>query len=306
MPGTRQAGPSPAGFPLAGPYLAGLACALLAVALFAGFTLVSRFGLTSTALTLPGLALLRFGVAGILLFPVVLRRGLGHLRGYQAALLALSGGLGFALLAYAGFRLAPASHGAVLLHGTIPLFTFVLAGGPVSAARKGGLALILAGIGAMAWDSLQGATTGQWLGDGALLLAAFSWSAYGLLAQRLKVAPLHAAALVATGSLAGFLPVYAVLPLPDRAAVAWQDVVAQGIFQGLLLGVVSILVYTRAVAILGAHRTALFTAAVPCITTAAALVLLGEHPTRAAWLGVAAVTLGMGVALGGQRPGAAS
>lgn len=85
-------------------------CAILAVILFASFTVVSRMGLTATALALPDLALLRFGIASLIMLPVLLRRGLGPLRWHQAASLAMTGGLGFALFAYAGFRLAPASH----------------------------------------------------------------------------------------------------------------------------------------------------------------------------------------------------
>ena len=72
---------------------------------------------------------------------------------------------------------------------------------------------------------------------------------------------------------------------------------AQGAFQGVLLGVVSIFVYTRAVASLGAQETALFTAAVPCITTVLAVFLLGEMPSSAALLGVFTVTAGMAIAL---------
>jgi drug/metabolite transporter (DMT)-like permease len=51
------------------------------------------------------------------------------------------------------------------------------------------------------------------------------------------------------------------------------------------------------VASLGAQETALFTAAVPCITTALAVVLLGEIPTSAALLGVFTVTSGMAIAM---------
>ncbi len=161
----------------------GILCALTVVALFAGFTLVSRLGFT-TALTVPDIAMLRFGIAGLLLFPVLLKYGLGTLKWHQAAGLAFTGGLGFALLAYTGFRLAPASHGAVLLHGTIPLFTFVIVywtlREAVKRAQKIGLVLILAGIIAMAWDSLSAATPMQLAGDGALLLAAICWSVYGV------------------------------------------------------------------------------------------------------------------------------
>src|SRR5437868_4219442 len=96
--------------PWPGTKATGVICALIVVALFSGFTLVSRLGLT-TALTVPDIALLRFGVAGLLLFPLMLKYGLRPLRWNQAAGLPFAGGLGFAMFAYTGFRLAPASHG---------------------------------------------------------------------------------------------------------------------------------------------------------------------------------------------------
>jgi drug/metabolite transporter (DMT)-like permease len=279
----------------------GLLCALVVVALFSGFTLVSRLGFSS-ALQLPDVAALRFGIGGLLLLPVFLRKGLGAVSWRQAAVLAFFGGLGFALFAYAGFLLAPASHGAVLLHGTLPLFTF-LAVGLLSSRASGapgfglGLVMILAGIVAMSWDSLAGATTRQLVGDGFLLLASMSWSIYGVIVKRLKIAPAHAASIVAVFSMAIYLPVYALLPGKALASAAWGDILIQAVFQGVFLGVVSIFVYTRAVALLGAQETALFTAAVPCITTGLAVVLLGEIPTAAALTGVAIVTAGMVVAM---------
>jgi drug/metabolite transporter (DMT)-like permease len=279
----------------------GILCALTVVALFAGFTLVSRLGFT-TVLTVPDIAMLRFGIAGLLLFPVFLKYGLGTLKWHQAAGLAFTGGLGFALLAYTGFRLAPASHGAVLLHGTIPLFTFVIVywtlREAVKRAQQIGLVLILAGIIAMAWDSLSGATRLQALGDGALLLAAICWSAYGVTVKRLRVPPVQAASIVATFSMVSFVPVYFLLPGKALHLAAWQDILVQGAFQGVLLGVLSIFVYTRAVASLGAQQTALFTAAVPCITTVLAAFLLKEMPSSAALLGVVMVTAGMAIAMG--------
>jgi drug/metabolite transporter (DMT)-like permease len=52
---------------------------------------------------------------------------------------------------------------------------------------------------------------------------------------------------------------------------------------------------------LGPATTALFTAAVPCVTTVAAIPLLAEHPSPTGMLGVAAVTFGMVVSLRAGR-----
>ena len=294
-----------------GERLAGLVLAALSAALFSGFTLASRLGLSSS-LRLPDLAALRFGIGGTLLLPLLLRTGLRGLGPRRAATLALLGGLGFALLAYAGFSLAPAAHGAVLLHGTIPLFTWSIQRATAGRIRGSlGIAAIALGIALMAWDSLAAAQARQLLGDGFLLLASLSWSSYGILSRRWGVPPAQGAATVAVLSMAAFLPVYLLLPGKAILLLGARQLLLQAAVQGVLIGAVSIFVYTRAVAALGAAQAALFTAAVPCITAVAAIPLLSEVPSGLGWAGVAAVTLGMVLAmrtgaLSGQAAGAGS
>jgi drug/metabolite transporter (DMT)-like permease len=274
----------------------GLSCGVLSVLLFSSFTLFSRRGLSS-ALRPPDLAALRFGVGGALLLPVLLRRGARRAAWRDAGALAGLGGLGFALLAYAGFSLAPAAHGAVLLHGTLPLFTHAIVGATVdrrrAPRRTAGLLLIAAGIGLMAYDSVAVASARQVVGDGFLLLASLSWSSYGVLSRRVGLAPATTAATVAVLSSAVFLPAYAAWPGKALLAAGPREVALQAVVQGALIGAVSILVYTRAVAALGPGTAALFAAAVPCITTLAAIPLLSEHPSGAGLAGVAVVTVGM-------------
>lgn len=278
----------------------GVLCGLLSVILFSSFTLASRLGL-SASLTLPDIAALRFGIGGTLLLPVLLRHGLTGVRRRDAALLALLGGLGFALAAYSGFALAPAAHGAVLLHGTLPLTTLALLGWGARRRRttvqKLGPAIIAAGILLMALDSWAGASARQLLGDGFLLLASLLWSGYGVLSRRLRLPPAQGAAIVAVFSMCAFLPVYALWPGKALFQVAPHELLVQALVQGVLIGAVSIFVYTRAVASLGPATTALFTAAVPCVTTLAAIPLLSEHPSVTGIAGVAAVTCGMIVSL---------
>ncbi len=277
-----------------------MSCGVLSVLLFASFTLVSRLGFSSR-LGLVDLAALRFGIGGTLLFPVFLRADLRGVPRRDLVGLALSGGLGFALLAYTGFSLAPAAHGAVLLHGTLPLFTFAImratSGRSGSGSRTAGIVLIALGIALMASDSLAVASPRQLLGDAFLLFASLSWSSYGVLSKRLGLPPGSGAAIVAVLSLCAFLPVYALWPGKALLTVDRRELVLQGIVQGVLIGAVSIFVYTRAVATLGPAATALFAAAVPIVTTLAAVPLLSEVPSRLALAGVGVVTVGMIVAV---------
>jgi drug/metabolite transporter (DMT)-like permease len=279
------------------------------VLFFSSFTLFSRAGLSSV-LGIADLAALRFGISGILLSPIILAYGLCGLRLAQAATLALLGGLGFALCAYAGFSMAPAAHAAVLLHGTLPLTTAliltVMGAGATSRSQALGFALIVIGVAAILADTvLESYRPAQLIGDGLLLLASFSWSGYGVLAKRYGVPALRAAAIVAAFSMAAYLPAYLATSASSLLNIDWKILVAQGIFQGIAIGVLSLLLYTRTVAILGAARTALTTAAVPATTLAGGMLFLAETPAPTAVAGITAVTVGMLVALSSRRLGGA-
>ncbi|MFA5520595.1 MAG: DMT family transporter [Castellaniella sp.] len=281
--------------------LLGVLCALSAISLFASFTLLSRLGITASLLSAADIALLRFAVAGVLMLPVLRHHGLGGIRWRDAFLLALCGGVGFAMFAYTGFSLVPASHGGALLHGTIPMFTAVLGwlAGQLRLTRRTwyGLLLIQAGIVAVFMDGGEFATMKEILGDLSLLMAGLCWAVYGLLCQRLKLTALHTMAIVAVGAMLCFVPVYALLPTTGFHLASWRDILFQAVFQGVLIGIISGVLYTRAVGLLGASNTALFTAAVPCITAVAGIWLLGEHPSPLVWTGIACVTAGMVIAL---------
>lgn len=274
----------------------GVACALLVVLLFSGFNIVSRLG-SGAGLAIWDLAALRFAVGGAIMLPFFLRYRLGGLSVGQAGSIAFLGGLGFASFAYAGFFLAPAAHGAVLLHGTLPLFTFVVSLALGAAVRRGavpGLLLIAVGIGLVALDTVRGSGGTQLLGNLFLLLASLCWSTCGILVKRAAIASVQAAAVVVVVSAALYLPVYVtVIGAGGLLAADPVDVLSQAIFQGAVIGALSIFVYMRSVQSLGPNGTALFTAAIPCVTTLAAIPVLGEHPGWLEWTGVAIVSAGM-------------
>ncbi len=207
---------------------------------------------------MPDIAALRFGIGGLLLSPVLVRHGLCGLRLVEAAGLAGLGGLGFALFAYAGFALAPAAHGTILLHGTLALTTALLMRAFCCeriALRRGlSLAAIALGVATMAVDGVRQSSLSLLAGGLCLLAASFCWSSYGLYARRLSLPAMQAAAIVAGLSALAFLPVYACLPGTGLFKAGWRDLAFQAVFQGVLIGVVSVFAYTRAVALLGAGR----------------------------------------------------
>ena len=76
-------------------------------------------------------------------------------------------------------------------------------------------------------------------------------------------------------------------------------VVLQAIFQGLLVTVVSLVLYGRAIALIGASGGAAFGALVPALSALIAIPLLGEWPSLSDWLGIGLISSGVYLASGG-------
>jgi threonine/homoserine efflux transporter RhtA len=79
--------------------------AAAAVALWSGFILVSRLGGISR-LTAFDITAVRFATAAALLLPVWLARARAPIFNRRMAALAVTGGVGYALLVYSGFKLS--------------------------------------------------------------------------------------------------------------------------------------------------------------------------------------------------------
>src|SRR6266481_3314227 len=109
-------------------FVIGAVCATAAVAIWAGWLVMMRVGVNTT-LTAFDLTALRFGVAGVVLLPVVLRRGLALNRlgwpGFTAVV--IGAGAPVQLLVGAGLSFAPVAHASVLSYGISPLIVAGLA-----------------------------------------------------------------------------------------------------------------------------------------------------------------------------------
>jgi drug/metabolite transporter (DMT)-like permease len=157
----------------------------------------------------------------------------------------------------------------------------------------------------VAWNTTgagQSWSTGRALGAALAALAALMWAVFTLVMRRAELEPLHAAALVSVGSLAGYLPLYLAWRGAALAQAPPAELAIQVIFQGVLVTIVSLLLYGRAVAILGASGGAAFGALVPALSALIAIPLLGEWPGAAEWLGIVVISAGVYLASGGLLP----
>ena len=275
---------------------AGLIAAFFAICIWTGFILVSRHG-GKSVLTGWDVTALRFGVGSLIALFFLPRVTLPP---YKVILLfSTFGGIGYSVVVYAGFRLAPAAHAAVLLPGSLPFATAVIAWlwlrQKPSPAQRIALLLVFIGITLTAADTLtHGAhlTGTQMLGDLLFLCGSSSWAVFTLLLRRYPMPPLTAAVTTTLGSAILYLPVWWLF-LPstlNQAPVA--EIAMQAAYQGVLVVFVAMMLYTFAVRSLGGQTVTLLMAIVPGLSALAAVPVLGEPLSLFTLAGLGAVTTG--------------
>lgn len=275
------------------------ALSALSVVLIWASWLVSTRHSAGTALTALDLSLLRYGLPAIVLAPVWLRTGLWPKNTPKLPLVLMvmgSGAVFFQIVAF-GMHHTPASAAGVLLPGAMPFFTAVLGivflGERPDTARKLGLAAIVIG-GLVLLAGSAGGQALSWISYTALPLGATFWAIYTHAFRKSGLNALQGAALIAAWSTIINL---ALLPFFGTGFldVSMREIGLQVLTQGVLSGLVSMLLYGWAVSILGGTQAAAYTAITPLAAAFAGAWLLGE--TLGGAVLAAAVITGVGVLL---------
>ena len=300
----------------------GLASAFITVLIWTSFILITRASADPArggSLTPFDIAFCRIVGASLILLPwgwwLVQRdraRGVGQssLLGFSplsfkiTASVGLFGGLLYALLAYSGFVYAPAGHASVLLPGSLPLWTALLAvlilGDRITPLRGLGLGLIVLGDLMVGGVSLLHAFDGGsvWKGDLLFMAGALCWSVYSVLARRHALDAVRATIAITAFAFCTFVPVYALL-LTAQVGVGHlfqaplREVIFQAVFQGWGSVVVSGITFTKMIQYYGPIRTTMITALVPGLSAFGAVLFLGEPMLWNLAVGLTLVTLGI-------------
>lgn len=288
---------------------AGLLWGLLAAAIWASYTVLARLAVKS-GLSAGDLTLLRFAPGALLMAPLVWRWGLRNLCGIgwgRGLLLSVLAGTGFSLLFMTGFSLAPLAHGAVIAPACQMLsglaFSAWLASQRWTRETALGAAFVVLGLMCMGGDSLLHQNGNLTLvGDGLFAAAGCCWGLFGALSRRWQVDPLRVTAVVVVLSFAMFTPFFLLTADLSRLASASAGMLAlQVLAQGLGAGLVAVLAYSRAAALLGSGRAAFFGALVPGAASLLAIPVLAEVPTTLQVVGIVAVVTGLLIAFGAAR-----
>jgi drug/metabolite transporter (DMT)-like permease len=214
------------------------------------------------------------------------------------------GGVLYGMIAYSGFVYAPAAHASVLMPGSLPLWTALLAvwvlGDRITAARATGLALIVVGDllvgGASLLHALDG--SGIWRGDVLFVCAAMTWSTYSVLVRRHALDAVRATMAITALAFVTYMLIYTVLLLlnwvPGQVLVAPVGAVAfQMLMQGVGSVVISGITFTKMIQHYGPVRSTMITALVPGLSAISAAIFLGEPLQWNLLAGLALVTAGI-------------
>jgi drug/metabolite transporter (DMT)-like permease len=289
---------------------AGTICILLTVLIWGMQPVVLRLA-AHQGLTPADMTVLRFGVASLFLIPIALRHApfpVGALGWKRALVLTLLGGAPYNYFLIVGAAYAPAVDGASILTAVALLTTVVLARGlageRIGLVRVVALALVGAGLLPFALESvLQGIAAGNdvWRGHVMFAIAACMFGAVGPLSRRWKVDPWNVASSTVILS-AVTIPLW-IVALPTHWQRVEPAVVAfHGLYFGLVVGVLSVVLFQKAIGFLGATTTGMFFALVPFTAWIGGQLVLGEAPSVAEIAGMLLVVAGLVIAPYGARP----
>jgi drug/metabolite transporter (DMT)-like permease len=288
-------------------YVRGAFYGVVAVCIWAAFIVVSRLGV-STTLTPWDVAAIRFTVAGVLLLPYVIGKGLAleRLGWIGIGALILGCGAPMVLLVNIGLLFAPAAHAGALFPGVMPLMVALLAAAILKEAftsqKIAGLALIVTGAIGIVWITGGAVGTTQNIGHALFLAAGFVWACYTVAMRRARLDGLHAAAIAGVGSLVLYLPAYALIAGTSVFQAPPFDIALQAIVQGILTAIVALVLYGRMVSLLGATSGAAFVALTPAMTALMGIPILGEWPSAIDWGAIAMISIGVYAVSGGPLP----
>ena len=305
------------------PRAVGLASAVVTVIIWTSFIVISRASSDPArggTLTPFDIAMARMLGAGLLLLPWgwwLNARGRAQDTPPTSSLLGLSplplrttlvagffGGLIYPLLAYNGFVYAPAAHASVLMPGSLPLWTTVLAavmlGDRITPTRMLGLVFIVGGDLLVGGASLMRAFEGGsvWKGDLLFMCASSCWACYSVTARRHALEAVRATIAITVFACCSFMPVYGGL-----LALGWveghffeapiRDILFQMLFQGVGSVAIAGITFTKMIQYYGAVKSTMITALVPGLSALGAVFFLNEPLRWNLATGLAMVTVGI-------------
>jgi len=248
------------------------------------------------------LVMFRIFIAGPLLLPWALK-GQHNLKEWgKVTILALCAGAPYSFIASSGFQYTSATHGGVIIPGTVMLTSLLvshfLLGDRLNKYRMFGAAGIMLGLALLAIGTPQIAGEPSSLkGDLLFVLAGLLWASYTLLLRVWPMDPIVVTARVTFISLVGLIVIQPFTPATDFSQIPNSMLAMQAVWQGVVSAIIAIMLFNKGVAIMGPAKAAVLNAIIPVVSTFLAFLILSETPTVVEALGLGAILCGIAVAM---------
>jgi drug/metabolite transporter (DMT)-like permease len=280
----------------------GYVAAAVAVLIWAAYPVATRAAVTGS-FSAQELITLRFGIAGTLFLPYLALhwRSIARATWLRGIPLTLFQGAGMGALVICGLQLAPATHQAALGPGVSPawvaLLGFLLLGRRASGRAMIGGAICALGVLALTLWSAAALSAGVLVGDAMFMLASALGALYVLQLRNWGVGVMQGAAMVSLYSALVVVPwqLWSAPPLP-LWRVATVEILWQVLWQGILIGCVSLIALNHAIFRLGSERSSALVALVPVLTAILAALFLGEIPSALEIAALVTISAGVSVA----------
>lgn len=281
---------------VARPILAGFTWAAISVTIFSGWFVATRFSVTRE-LSIWDITALRFSIGALALLPVLVLTKLPPRAWWLGLIFALLWGAPFVLSIAFGLQLTSAAQAASTTPALMPVFSGLI-GWLALDERPGkprlvGYAAIIAGLAVLSVATAPANGVFNPAGLISLALAAAMWALYTLIFRRTGLTALQAAALICFWSALFFLPAYFWFGLGHLGHASTQELVLQGVYQGILMSVVAVITFNRAVALLGSAAATAMIALVPVAASLLAVAVLGEVPSVPASAAILVIVTGV-------------
>ncbi len=277
--------------------LLGCIAAFTVTLIWAMWLVVSRTAAKSP-LNAYDLAALRYGVSALAALPVVL-----YYKPWQKMSFKRIAGLSFLLgpvyilCVYFAFDYAPAAHGGIYMNGAMPavtlLFSWWWLHQKATKIQLIGVLLIFIGAILSAADVSGLSIPGAWRGDILFVIAALFFSGYIIAARAWSITPTQVLLCSSVVNAVIYVPIwYFWLPtgIPETSNA---QLLLQVLYQGLIPGLLGLILVAYATRTIGPAAMSAFIAAVPALGVLLGIVFLKEIPGNIGWLSLVVLTPGI-------------
>ena len=283
----------------------GVSTAVAAVTIWAVFLVNTRFAISSN-FSVEEVMTLRLVTASIVTLPFMIKLGV-LLRGQgfvSTIMIALVPSAVAPYIISSGLFYASASDSGALAPGTLPfwaaLFSFLLIGEKPSKLRLVGLLAIATGalsVGLL--QMLDGSSNPEsWKGHLLFLFGACLWAIYTIYFKQARLRPVQGLVVGLFWGTLFLVPVLFMTGEVSFSNVSIREIVWVCLLQGVLIGVLAMILYSIAIRCLGAAQTGAFGALTPILALFGGVVFLGETITTGGVMGIFLVAVGVILASG--------